>query len=56
MKRIRRPVRREGSKLRVVEEGEVLPWRKRLGGWCRGGRQEGERGDVPLIGRRPLRP
>ena len=26
MKRIRRPMSREGSKLIVVEEGEVLPW------------------------------
>ena len=34
MKRIRRPVMREGSKLRVAEEGEVLPWRKMLDGWC----------------------
>ena len=26
MKRIRRPIIREGSKLRAVEDGEVLPW------------------------------
>ena len=56
MKRIRRPVRREGSKFMVGEEGDVLPWWKRLGGWCGGGRWEGEKGVVPLIGRRPLRP
>lgn len=26
MKRIRRPTSKEGSKLKVVEEVEVLPW------------------------------
>ena len=36
MKRIRSPMSKEGSKLIVVEEEEVLPWRKKLGGWCRG--------------------
>ena len=36
MKRIRRPMSKEGSKLIVVEEEEVLPWRKTLGDCCRG--------------------
>ena len=38
MKRIRSPMSKEGSRLIVVEEGEVLPWRKTLGGCCRGER------------------
>lgn len=38
MKRIRSPMSKEGSKLIVVEEGAVLPWRKTLGGCCRGER------------------
>lgn len=37
MKRIRSPMSKEGSKLIVVEEEGVLPWRKTLGGCCRRG-------------------
>ena len=32
MKRMRSPMSKEGSRLIVVEEGEVLPWGKGLGG------------------------
>ena len=38
MKRIRRPTSKEGSKSIVVEEEEVLPWTKTLGGCCHGRR------------------
>ncbi len=38
MKRMKSPRSKEGSRLIVAEDVEVLPWRKKLGGCCRGGR------------------